>query len=153
MESGEDRGLAAPVGAVPLEAEGAGEEEWRCAVCRGATATAENGIVECDGCGVQVHEQCYGIGELPEGAWHCERCAVAKGSPEPRAAVLCAACKQPGGAMVRITGAGLAHLQCAYMAPALGVVEVELDSEQRKAGRSRFAAVSGTNSPARRRSR
>jgi len=50
-------------------------DEDACDVCKVGTWTDRNKIVFCEGeCGVAVHQQCYGIGKLPEGAWICDLC-------------------------------------------------------------------------------
>lgn len=47
-----------------------------CCVCADDNGTSDNLLVYCDGagCRVAVHEACYGIRNLPEGAWFCRSC-------------------------------------------------------------------------------
>lgn len=35
---------------------------------------ADDEIVFCDGCDIQVHLSCYGLSKVPKGAWHCVGC-------------------------------------------------------------------------------
>ena len=68
-----------------------------CGCCLGDTSTDANEIVECDGCGIAVHEGCYGIGPgaalVETGSvastvssastepWFCEPCRAGLKSP------------------------------------------------------------------------
>lgn len=45
------------------------DEEALCAVCSGGLSAAPNYIVFCERCDVAVHQNCYGIAEIPRGAW------------------------------------------------------------------------------------
>lgn len=65
-----------------------------CGCCLGTHSSDANEIVECDGCGVSVHEGCYGVGaedmnnveqgkedEVSEAStepWFCEPCKAGK---------------------------------------------------------------------------
>ena len=52
-------------------AERALEEEALCAVCGDGFSAEPNLIVFCERCDVAVHQQCYGIPELPQGTQPC----------------------------------------------------------------------------------
>ena len=58
-----------------------------CAVCNDRDYEAKNLIVFCDGCSmslflafayctldVAVHQDCYGVKRIPDGAWYCSKC-------------------------------------------------------------------------------
>eukprot|EP00892_Ulva_mutabilis_P011925 jgi/Ulvmu1/9104/UM005_0199.1 len=47
-----------------------------CAVCGDGTSVPSNQIVFCDRCNVPVHQQCYGLGEIPAGEWLCWPCKL-----------------------------------------------------------------------------
>lgn len=44
------------------------DEEALCAVCAGGASAEPNRIVYCDRCDLAVHQTCYGVEEIPEGA-------------------------------------------------------------------------------------
>ena len=43
------------------------DEEAMCAVCSGGLSIAPNLIVFCERCDVAVHQQCYGVDDIPAG--------------------------------------------------------------------------------------
>jgi hypothetical protein len=47
-----------------------------CAVCGDGESKENDAIVFCDRCNVAVHQNCYGIGELPQGDWLCWPCRM-----------------------------------------------------------------------------
>ena len=51
------------------------DEAIVCDVCRSPDSECGNEMVFCDGCNVCVHQACYGIAHVPEGAWLCGPCA------------------------------------------------------------------------------
>lgn len=59
-----------------------------CDACRDGDSVDGNQIVLCDGCDVAIHQRCYGIGEVPEGDWFCERC-IAKKAKDPVSSGFC----------------------------------------------------------------
>lgn len=102
-----------------------GEPETVCAVCGdGEVEPKVNEILFCDACGVGVHQQCYGVAEVPEGDWHCAPCAA--GEDEP---VRCSVCLQTHGAMKPTSqpkrDTGWAHVICALHIPALYFQDTE----------------------------
>jgi hypothetical protein len=50
-------------------------DDTPCAVCREKESNDLNQIVICDGCEMAVHQNCYGVRFIPEGAWLCEACS------------------------------------------------------------------------------
>ena len=46
------------------------DEEALCAVCSGGLSVAPNLIVFCERCDIAVHQKCYGIHDIPTGAFH-----------------------------------------------------------------------------------
>lgn len=47
-----------------------------CAVCGDGESKGNDQIVFCDRCNVAVHQQCYGVGEIPQGDWLCWPCKM-----------------------------------------------------------------------------
>ncbi len=94
-----------------------------CGCCLGESSSESNEIVECDGCGISVHEGCYGVSETCESVastvssastepWFCEPCRAGLESPPP-----CELCPLVGG-VYKATDAGRwVHLVCALYAP------------------------------------
>ncbi len=50
------------------------EEDVPCCICNDGDYMEDDLIVFCDGCDVAVHQQCYGIPNVPKGPWYCARC-------------------------------------------------------------------------------
>ncbi|KAG5177972.1 hypothetical protein JKP88DRAFT_350483 [Tribonema minus] len=109
-------------------------DDRACCACSSGHSHDDDALVGCDGCGVAVHERCYGIQAVPEGdlPWCCAPCtfqlakraassaAAAAAAPKPR----CALCCQRFGAMkplARAHGWGgkaqWAHVLCAWWDP------------------------------------
>ena len=65
---------------------------------------ADDEIVFCDGCDIQVHLSCYGLTKVPKGDWHCVGCVdkVDSGQVELGHFGVCALCPLPGGALVKV---------------------------------------------------
>ena len=62
---------------VDLEAEEEdkdGQEDAVCMVCFDGSSLEGNKIMFCDGCNAAVHQACYGVTEIPEGDFFCDRC-------------------------------------------------------------------------------
>eukprot|EP00981_Chlorochromonas_danica_P001845 scaffold386_cov174-Ochromonas_danica.AAC.19 len=49
-------------------------EDAICMCCFDGTSTDQNRILFCDGCNMTIHQRCYGIEEIPEGEYYCNRC-------------------------------------------------------------------------------
>ncbi|KAK4227831.1 origin recognition complex subunit 4 C-terminus-domain-containing protein [Podospora fimiseda] len=73
------RKLKQPEPEVELEEEDADEsseeeDDEVCIICSKPDSEKGNEIVFCDNCDVAVHQECYGIPEVPEGDWTCRNC-------------------------------------------------------------------------------
>lgn len=74
----------------------------RCAVCSSEVDYDTDQLIHCHGCGIAVHQSCYGVRELPqmEDKWVCCACeAVLEGRSRPH----CAVCPVEGGALKQTT--------------------------------------------------
>lgn len=66
-----------PAGAAPgaVAADAAADDDSHCSVCHHAAPEGTPPLVLCDGgCGTEVHAACYGMSEVPDGDWYCDRC-------------------------------------------------------------------------------
>ncbi|CAG9997449.1 unnamed protein product [Clonostachys byssicola] len=60
-----------------------------CGMCYKPHSKAPNQIVLCENCDYAVHQECYGILEIPEGDWLCKACSQEDALvPRPEAAVV-----------------------------------------------------------------
>lgn len=50
------------------------QEDGLCMCCFDGTSSDNNRIVFCDGCNASMHQVCFGIAEIPEGDYYCDRC-------------------------------------------------------------------------------
>lgn len=50
------------------------QEDTVCMCCFDGTSTDTNSILFCDGCNATLHMACYGISEIPEADFFCDRC-------------------------------------------------------------------------------
>ena len=91
-----------------------------CDVCFEGESVEGNVILFCDECNVAVHQICYGVETVPEGAWLCRACEAKKAG---RAAPSCALCPVKGGAMKPAVGSSpgapplWVHLFCSQWIP------------------------------------
>lgn len=100
-----------------------------CCVCLGDRNDHDNEIVECDKCGVTVHECCYGVNDAasvsstdsvtPTEPWFCEPCKEGVANPD------CELCPNPGGIFKATDVGRWVHLVCALYVPAIAFGEVE----------------------------
>lgn len=51
----------------------------------------------CEFCGISVHQQCYGIDDIPEGDWYCISCTIMGKNRSWN--LKCALCPWFGGAL------------------------------------------------------
>ncbi|KAL3221420.1 hypothetical protein MRX96_029413 [Rhipicephalus microplus] len=100
-----------------------------CAVCLGDISIEDDEIVECDCCGVSVHEGCYGITDsdsvMSTGSssstepWFCDACRA--GQKEP----ICELCPNSGGIFKETDVGKWVHLVCALYIPGVAFGNVE----------------------------
>ncbi|XP_019851070.1 PREDICTED: protein AF-10-like [Amphimedon queenslandica] len=86
-----------------------------CCVCSDGKETTENRLFRCggSGCGIIVHQACYGIVSVPSGVWFCRKCE----SQERAARVKCELCPKKDGALKRTDTGSWAHVVCALYIP------------------------------------
>ena len=92
-----------------------------CGTCLGNHSDHSNEIVECDECGIMVHEACYGMQEAGSVAsnasaastepWFCEPCMAGVHQPH------CEVCPAIGGIYKETDVAKWIHLVCALYTP------------------------------------
>ncbi|XP_061377526.1 PHD finger protein 14 isoform X1 [Danaus plexippus] len=100
-----------------------------CAGCLGSRSDDINEIVECDGCGVTVHEGCYGVSDVTSESstvssastepWFCEACKAGVTDPS------CELCPNKGGIFKETEVGAWVHLVCALYVPGVAFSEVE----------------------------
>ncbi|CAH0725260.1 unnamed protein product, partial [Brenthis ino] len=100
-----------------------------CAGCLGSRSDDFNEIVECDGCGVTVHEGCYGVSDVASESstvssastepWFCEACKAGVSDPN------CELCPNKGGIFKETEVGAWVHLVCALYVPGVAFSEVE----------------------------
>ncbi|KRT80043.1 PHD finger motif containing protein, partial [Oryctes borbonicus] len=100
-----------------------------CCGCLGDQSDGVNEIVECDSCGVTVHEACYGITDnaslsstdslSPTAPWFCESCKAGVISP------VCELCPNSGGIFKETDVGKWVHLVCALYVPGVAFGEVD----------------------------
>ncbi|XP_028030970.1 PHD finger protein 14 isoform X2 [Bombyx mandarina] len=100
-----------------------------CAGCLGSRSDDFNEIVECDGCGVTVHEGCYGVSDVTSESstvssastepWFCEACKAGVTDPN------CELCPNKGGIFKETEVGAWVHLVCALYVPGVAFSEVE----------------------------
>ncbi|KAL2023434.1 hypothetical protein VTK56DRAFT_2791 [Thermocarpiscus australiensis] len=62
------------------------EDDQVCAICSKPDSEPPNEIVFCDNCDMAVHQECYGLPEIPEGDWICRNCSQDGASSASRGA-------------------------------------------------------------------
>ncbi|KAM0301844.1 hypothetical protein ACHAPM_004996 [Fusarium culmorum] len=58
----------------PRKAANSEADEIVCAMCLKPHSQAPNQIILCDMCDFAVHQECYGVPDIPEGDWLCKSC-------------------------------------------------------------------------------
>ncbi|XP_023721232.1 PHD finger protein 14 isoform X2 [Cryptotermes secundus] len=100
-----------------------------CCGCLGDRSDDANEIVECDGCGVTVHEGCYGVSDTASVSstisscstepWFCEACRAGVTNPT------CELCPNSGGIFKETDVGKWVHLVCALYVPGVAFGEVD----------------------------
>ncbi|KAJ3621506.1 hypothetical protein MTP99_003629 [Tenebrio molitor] len=100
-----------------------------CCGCLGDQSDGINEIVECDSCGVTVHEACYGVSDSaslastdslsPTAPWFCEACKAGVRDP------ICELCPNSGGIFKETDVGKWIHLVCALYVPGVAFGEVD----------------------------
>ncbi|KAG1679597.1 PHD finger protein 14 [Nymphon striatum] len=100
-----------------------------CCVCLGDISEEEDEIVECDNCGISVHEGCYGITDCESVSstasssstepWFCDACKAGKKD------MICELCPNRGGIFKETEIGRWVHLVCALYIPGVAFGEVE----------------------------
>ncbi|KAL5010827.1 hypothetical protein ScPMuIL_013132 [Solemya velum] len=99
-----------------------------CCVCLGEISQEDDEIVECDNCGVSVHEGCYGISDNHSSSstvssastepWFCDAC---KAGNKPH----CELCPNTGGIFKETDAGKWVHLVCALYTPGVAFGDVD----------------------------
>ncbi|XP_046397997.1 PHD finger protein 14 isoform X2 [Ischnura elegans] len=100
-----------------------------CCGCLGDRSDDTNEIVECDSCGVTVHEGCYGVADNASVSstvsscstepWFCEACKAGVTNPS------CELCPNLGGIFKETDVGKWVHLVCALYMPGVAFGEVD----------------------------
>lgn len=104
-------------------------EKSICCACLGDRSDDSNEIVECDNCGISVHEGCYGISDSNSVSstvsscstepWFCEACKANIKDPS------CELCPNKGGIFKETDVGKWVHLVCALYVPGVAFGEVD----------------------------
>jgi hypothetical protein len=90
--------------------------------CFDGTSVEGNRIMFCDGCNAAVHQACYGVTDIPEGDFFCDRCRGIQVLAEDdedfdidnaRDAIKCCFCPMYHGGIKPTTDGRWIHLCCA----------------------------------------
>ena len=87
---------------------GGNDDDAACCVCFDLESDEDNPIVFCEGCNIGVHKICYGMPNVPDADWFCDRCAAGK----QKAQLCCVWCGLDGGAFKRLASNGWSHVFC-----------------------------------------
>jgi hypothetical protein len=99
----------------------------------GITSEDCNKIIFCDGCNSSLHQMCYGIHEVPEGDYYCQRCVYIQNlllsgeqsasdqelvdqyePQEIKELVVCCFCQIPHGGLKPTTDGRWVHMCCVF---------------------------------------
>ncbi|XP_014668986.1 PREDICTED: PHD finger protein 14-like [Priapulus caudatus] len=130
LEKAKERQQHARVRIASGEARGGTHLDVRiCAVCLGDISEPSDEIVECDRCGVSVHEGCYGISDADSEAstasssstepWFCDACRAGATNPS------CELCPNLGGLFKETDTRKWVHLVCALYVQGIAFGDVD----------------------------
>lgn len=57
-----------------IESDTEPHEDAVCMCCFDGVSSENNRIIFCDGCNCAVHQLCYGVADIPDGDYYCDRC-------------------------------------------------------------------------------
>lgn len=80
--------------------------ESTCNICSFSDVSEINNLIYCDGCNLCVHQECYGVPIIPQGAWFCKPCRYRTGP------LYCRFCTKIGGALKMTSGMKWGHVVC-----------------------------------------
>lgn len=97
-----------------------------CDICLNGNSAEDNPLCICGDCGLVVHEDCYGVIELPEGTWRCKKCLFIHNShhqshADLEASIVCVFCNHKRGAFKKFDTGEWVHLICALSMPNVDV--------------------------------
>jgi hypothetical protein len=111
------------------------QEDGLCMCCFDGTSSENNRIVFCDGCNAAMHQICYGITEIPEGDYYCDRCkflqklsATLDDDIEPavvKDTVKCCLCPLQHGGIKLTTDGRWVHVCCALWSQDTEIVDLK----------------------------
>jgi PHD-finger/PHD-zinc-finger like domain len=119
-----------------------GQEDAVCMCCFDGTSLEGNRIMFCDGCNAAVHQACYGVQEIPDGDFFCDRCRAIQimadeglddneSGPEhyfdpdrARDAIKCCLCPMYHGGLKPTTDGRWIHLCCAIWSQKASIVDL-----------------------------
>lgn len=87
------------------------KEEEPCDICGLSVENDNKKFVICQGCGLNVHDDCYGVPELCYKIWLCRKCIFY--SEEG----VCKLCESYGGALKKTNTGDWCHIVCASLMP------------------------------------
>lgn len=96
------------------------ENDNPCVICNSPDFNDSNSIVFCDGCDISVHQDCYGVPNIPEGFWFCKKCEAIRESGD-YLKIQCELCPFTSGAFKRSTNNKWVHMVCALYTPRVKV--------------------------------
>ncbi|XP_006811701.2 PHD finger protein 14-like [Saccoglossus kowalevskii] len=100
-----------------------------CCVCLGDNSNEEDEIIECDYCGIPVHEGCYGASDVDSAIsnqtssstepWFCDSCKAGVKSP------VCELCPNMGGIFKQTDTGRWVHVVCSLYIPGVTFGDVD----------------------------
>ena len=119
-----------------------GQEDAVCMCCFDGTSLEGNRIMFCDGCNAAVHQACYGVQEIPDGDFFCDRCRAIQVMADEgfednesahesyfdpdraRDAIKCCLCPMYHGGLKPTTDGRWIHLCCAIWSQTASITDL-----------------------------